>query len=127
MAIDPKPGQAPDVARNLSIFKKIVPGIAKHACKAVLVVVTQPVDVMSYITWKLSKFPSSRVLGTGTLVDSMRFQYYIGQKLGLANTSISCMSIGAQGDTSGEYRYRNCTVLVLTGFPTAAPPLRRAN
>lgn len=87
--------------RNIEVFKKIVPTIAKLACKAVLLVVTQPIDVMSYITWKLSKFPSNRVLGTGTLLDSCRFQDLLSRKLGLARTSINCMSIGAQGDTSG--------------------------
>lgn len=90
-----------NVKHNIEVFKKIVPTIAKLACKAVLLVVTQPIDVMSYITWKLSKFPSSRVLGTGTLLDSCRFQDLLSRKLGLARTSISCMSIGAQGDTSG--------------------------
>ncbi|XP_024884031.1 L-lactate dehydrogenase-like [Temnothorax curvispinosus] len=89
-----------NVKHNIEVFKKIVPTIAKLACKAVLLVVTQPIDVMSYITWKLSKFPSSRVLGTGTLLDSCRFQDLLSRKLGLARTSISCMSIGAQGDTS---------------------------
>ncbi|XP_039309244.1 L-lactate dehydrogenase B-A chain isoform X2 [Solenopsis invicta] len=89
-----------NVKRNIEVYKKIVPTIAKLACKAVLLVVTQPIDVMSYITWKLSKFPSSRVLGTGTLLDSCRFQDLLSRKLGLARTSINCMSIGAQGDTS---------------------------
>ncbi|EFN62192.1 L-lactate dehydrogenase [Camponotus floridanus] len=95
-----KPGEELNVKHNVEVFKKIVPTIAKLACKAVLLVVTQPIDVMSYITWKLSKFPSNRVLGTGTLLDSSRFQDLLSQKLGLARTSISCMNIGAQGDTS---------------------------
>ncbi|KYQ59233.1 L-lactate dehydrogenase [Trachymyrmex zeteki] len=89
-----------NVKHNIEVFKKIIPIIAKLACKAVLLVVTQPIDVMSYITWKLSKFPSSRVLGTGTLLDSCRFQDLLSRKLGLARTSINCMTIGAQGDTS---------------------------
>ncbi|KAG5324996.1 LDHA dehydrogenase, partial [Pseudoatta argentina] len=89
-----------NVKHNIEVFKKIIPTIAKLACKAVLLIVTQPIDVMSYITWKLSKFPSSRVLGTGTLLDSCRFQDLLSRKLGLARTSINCMSIGAQGDTS---------------------------
>lgn len=96
-----KPGEELNVKRNVEVFRKIVPTIAKLACKAVLLVATQPIDVMSYITWKLSKFPSSRVLGTGTLLDSSRFQDLLSRKLGLARTSISCMNIGAQGDTSG--------------------------
>lgn len=96
-----KPGEELNVKHNLEVFKKIIPTVSKLACKAVLLVVTQPIDVMSYITWKLSKFPSSRVLGTGTLLDTSRFQDLLSQKLGLARTSISCVNIGAQGDTSG--------------------------
>lgn len=96
-----KPNEELNMKRNIEVFKKIVPTIAKVAYKAVLLVVTQPIDVMSYITWKLSKFPPSRVLGTGTLLDTCRFQDLLSRKLGLARTSISCMSIGAQGDTSG--------------------------
>ncbi|KAL6442802.1 hypothetical protein ACFW04_002695 [Cataglyphis niger] len=95
-----KPGEELNVKHNVEVYKKIIPTIAKLACKAVLLVVTQPIDVMSYITWKLSKFPSSRVLGTGTLLDTSRFQDLLSQKLGLARSSISCMNIGAQGDTS---------------------------
>lgn len=97
-----KAGEELNVQDNLKVFKKIVPTIAKLACKAVLLVVSQPIDVMSYITWKLSKFPSNRVLGTGTLVDSCRLQDLLSQKLGIARKSISCMNIGAQGDTSGK-------------------------
>lgn len=98
-----KPGEELNVKHNVEVYKKIIPTIAKLACKAVLLVVTQPIDVMSYITWKLSKFPSSRVLGTGTLLDTSRFQDLLSQKLGLARSSISCMNIGAQGDTSGIF------------------------
>ncbi|XP_015598303.1 L-lactate dehydrogenase [Cephus cinctus] len=97
---DTKSDGKPDVKYNFEVFKKLVPTIAKFACRAVILVATHPIDVMSYIAWKLSKFPSNRVLGTGTLVDSARFQYFLSQKFGLANTSVSCMSIGAQGDSS---------------------------
>ena len=98
---DPAPGEQPNLEKNIQVFKKVIPAVVKWCPKSVIVVVTQPIEVMAYIAWKLSKFPSNRVLGTGTLIDSVRFQYYLGQKLGLANSSISCMNIGAQGDHSG--------------------------
>ncbi|XP_051161586.1 uncharacterized protein LOC127281755 [Leptopilina boulardi] len=94
---DPAPGDEPNIEKNLKIFEKIIPGVAKWCPKCVIVVVTQPIDIMSYVAWKLAKFPSNQVLGTGTLIDSVRFQYYLAQKFGLANNSISCMNIGAQG------------------------------
>lgn len=98
---DPAPGEKPNLEKNLQIFRKVIPAVAKWCPRAIIVVATQPIEVMSYIAWKLSKFPPNRVLGTGTLIDSVRFQYYMGQKLHLASTSISCMNIGAQGDHSG--------------------------
>lgn len=110
---EPGPDDRPNIRHNIEIFRKIVPAIAKFACRAVLLVVTQPIDVMSYITWKLSKFPSNRVLGNGTLVDTARFQYHLGERLGVANTSISCMSIGAQGETSGEVGFCDEKVIML--------------
>ncbi|EFN82343.1 L-lactate dehydrogenase [Harpegnathos saltator] len=99
-ACEKKPGEKLDVKNNVDVFKRIIPLIAKLAGKAVLLVVSQPIDVMSYVTWKLSKFPSHRVLGTGTLLDSCRLQDLVSQKLGVARKSISCVNIGAQGDTS---------------------------
>ncbi|KAH0535253.1 hypothetical protein KQX54_015481 [Cotesia glomerata] len=104
---EPGPGESPNVKVNLEIFKRVIPAIAKFAGRAVLVVTTRPVEVMSYITWRLSNLPSNRVIGTGTLVDTMRFQCHLGQRLGVANTSVCCMSIGAQGDSSGKIQRPN--------------------
>ncbi|KYM84495.1 L-lactate dehydrogenase A-like 6A [Atta colombica] len=118
-----------NIKHNIEIFKKIIPTIAKLACKAVLLVASQPIDVMSYVTWKLSKFPSSRVLGTGTLLDSCRFQDLLSRKLGLARTSINCMSIGAQGDTSAisfflQHRF---TVSIWSSVHVAGTKIRDIN
>ncbi|XP_035727692.1 L-lactate dehydrogenase-like [Vespa mandarinia] len=92
--------EEPNVKDNLEIFRKIIPPIAKFVCNAVLLIVTEPVDVMSYIAYKFSKFPPNRVLGVGTLLDSARFKDLISQKIGIARSSINCMSIGAQGSMS---------------------------
>lgn len=97
-----KLGEELNVKHNVEVYKRIIPTIAKLACKAVLLIASQPIDVMSYVAWKLSKFPSSRVLGTGTLLDSCRLQDLLSQKLGVARKSVSCMNVGAQGDTSGK-------------------------
>ncbi|XP_031827846.2 L-lactate dehydrogenase isoform X1 [Nomia melanderi] len=97
-ACESAPGEEPNVKHNFKMFKTIIPGIARFACKSVLLVVTQPTDVMSYITWKLSGFPSNRVLGTGTLLDSARLQDFISRRLNVARSSVSCMTIGAQGN-----------------------------
>ncbi|XP_003705633.2 L-lactate dehydrogenase [Megachile rotundata] len=93
-----EPGETPNVKHNLKVFKKIIPGVARFACKSVLLIVTQPNDVMSYIAWKLSGFPSNRVLGTGTMIDCARFQDLVSRRLNVARSSVSCMTVGAQGD-----------------------------
>ncbi|XP_044014447.1 L-lactate dehydrogenase-like [Aphidius gifuensis] len=92
--------EKPNLSHNLEIFKKVIPAVSKFACHSILLVATRPIDVMSYITWKFSKFPSNRVLGTGTLLDTMKLQCQLGQRLGIANTSVNCLTIGGQGDTS---------------------------
>lgn len=104
-ACETAPGEEPNVKHNLKMFKTIIPGIARFACKSVLLVVTPPTDVMSYITWKLSGFPSNRVLGTGTLIDCARFQDFVSRRLNVARSSVSCMTIGAQGDMAGILIY----------------------
>ncbi|CAL7935477.1 unnamed protein product [Xylocopa violacea] len=97
------PGEATNVKHSLNVFRKIIPAVARFACKSVLLVVTQPPDVMSYIAWKLSGFPSNRVLGVGTLIDCVRFQDYTSKRLNVARSSVSCMAVGAQGDMAGTF------------------------
>ncbi|XP_017759796.1 PREDICTED: L-lactate dehydrogenase-like [Eufriesea mexicana] len=92
------PGESPNVKHNLKVFKKIIPAIARFSCKSVLLVATQPSDVMSYIAWKLSGFPSNRVLGVGTMVDCARFQDFVSRRLNVARSSVSCMTVGSHGD-----------------------------
>ncbi|KAL2713254.1 L-lactate dehydrogenase [Vespula squamosa] len=92
--------EEPNVKDNMEIFRKIIPPIAKFVCNGVLLITTEPVDVMSYIAYKFSKFPPNRVLGVGTLLDSARFKDLMSQRIGIARSSINSMCIGAQGRTS---------------------------
>lgn len=85
--------------RNLSIFKKLIPDLL-HACpEAIFLVVSNPVDVMSYITWKLSALPATSVIGSGTVLDSARFRYLLAQELQLDPRSIHASIIGEHGDS----------------------------
>ncbi|VDL98599.1 unnamed protein product [Schistocephalus solidus] len=88
------------IQRNLEIFKCIVPEIVKHSPNCVIVVVSNPVDILTHITWKLSGFPQNRVLGSGTVLDSARFRHILGEKLNLAASSIHGYIIGEHGDSS---------------------------
>ncbi|XP_043488919.1 L-lactate dehydrogenase A-like 6A [Polistes fuscatus] len=86
--------------RNLTTFKVVVPNVTKYAPNSVLVIVTNPVDILSNVAMKLSGFPPNRVIGLGTFLDSCRFQYFIADKLGLAANSVQASIIGENGSSS---------------------------
>ena len=88
------------VQRNVEIFKGIVPKLVEYSPDAILLVVSNPVDIMTFVTWKLSGLPANRVIGSGTNLDSARFRYYIGEKLDIATPSVHGWIIGEHGDSS---------------------------
>uniref|UniRef100_A0A8C2EWK7 L-lactate dehydrogenase n=1 Tax=Cyprinus carpio TaxID=7962 RepID=A0A8C2EWK7_CYPCA len=69
------------VQRNVNIFKHIIPQIVKYSPDCTLIVVSNPVDVLTYVTWKLSGLPKHRVIGSGTNLDSARFRHIMAEKL----------------------------------------------
>ncbi|GAB6030599.1 L-lactate dehydrogenase A chain [Chamberlinius hualienensis] len=88
------------VQRNLEIFKTIIPNLVKYNPDAILMVVSNPVDIMTYVTWKLSGLPVNRVFGSGTNLDSARFRFLLGEKLQIAPSSCHGWIIGEHGDSS---------------------------
>ncbi|PSB05106.1 L-lactate dehydrogenase [Merismopedia glauca] len=87
------------VQRNIELFKKLIPEIVKYCPQAILLIVTNPVDIMSYVSWKLSGLPSARVIGSGTVLDTARFRYLLGQKLKIDPRSLHAYIIGEHGDS----------------------------
>lgn len=87
------------VKKNVGIFKTIIPEIAKRECGGILLVVANPVDILTYVAQKLSGFPENRVLGSGTVLDSARLKYLLGQHLGVDSRSVHCWIIGEHGDS----------------------------
>ncbi|XP_048515538.1 L-lactate dehydrogenase A-like 6A isoform X5 [Athalia rosae] len=85
---------------NLEIYKSAVTNVCKYAPNSVLVIVTSPVDIMSYAAMKMSGFPPNRVIGLGTFLDTSRFQYFIAQKLGISASSVQALVIGENGASS---------------------------
>ncbi|XP_050448316.1 L-lactate dehydrogenase A-like 6A [Cataglyphis hispanica] len=85
---------------NLKIFKDIIPNVSKYAPNSVLLILSKPVDILSYVAMKLSGFPPNRVIGLGTFLDSSRFQYFIAQKLGISASAIQALIIGESGPAS---------------------------
>jgi len=96
-----KPGQSRTdlVQANVAIFKDIIPAISKYAGNAILLVVTNPVDILTYVTLKLSGFPSNRVIGSGTVLDTARLKYMISEFYKVDASNIHAYIIGEHGDT----------------------------
>ncbi|RAV31510.1 L-lactate dehydrogenase [Corynebacterium heidelbergense] len=87
------------VARNVEIFRGIVGKVMEANFAGIFLVATNPVDILSYATWKLSGLPSAQVIGSGTVLDTARFRYSLGQYFGVSSTSVHAYVIGEHGDT----------------------------
>ena len=85
--------------RNAKIFDDIVSNIVRYTKDAILLVATNPVDVLSYATWKLSGYPAQRVIGSGTILDTARFRYLLSQYYGVDARSVHAYIIGEHGDS----------------------------
>ncbi len=85
--------------RNASIFRNVVAEVLAHAPSAILVVASNPVDVMTEIVRRLAGLPEGRVLGSGTMLDSARFRTLIGEHVGVSPLSVHGYVIGEHGDS----------------------------
>lgn len=85
--------------RNVAIYESITDEVLKYNTDGILLIASNPVDIMSYFTWKKSSWPVNRVIGSGTLLDSARFRYLIGEKLNIDSRSIHAHIIGEHGDS----------------------------
>ncbi|XP_054810641.1 L-lactate dehydrogenase B-like [Prosopis cineraria] len=86
--------------RNLAMFKSIIPPLARYSPSSVLLIVSNPVDVLTYIAWKLSGFPSNRVIGSGTNLDSSRFRFLMADHLDVNTQDVQAYIVGEHGDSS---------------------------
>lgn len=82
-----------------SIMKSIVPEVMESGFKGIFVVITNPVDVMTYLVHQLSQLPAKRVIGTGTSLDSARLRFYLAELMGVDPRSVSALCMGEHGDT----------------------------
>jgi len=87
------------VQRNYSIFKQIIPEVVRYNPDGLLLIATNPVDILSYASWKISGLPASRVIGSGTILDTARFRYLIGEHAGVDARSVHAFIIGEHGDS----------------------------
>ncbi|BDF70619.1 L-lactate dehydrogenase [Oscillospiraceae bacterium] len=87
------------VHRNVAIFRSIIPEIARRTRDAVLLIVSNPVDVLTYAALKLSGYPPNRVFGSGTVLDTARLKYLLGEHLDVDSRSVHAFIIGEHGDS----------------------------
>ena len=85
--------------KNTSIFKQIIPQITSNNRNGILLIATNPVDILSYVTWKVSGLPASRVIGSGTVLDTARFRSMLSARLGLDARNVHAYIIGEHGDS----------------------------
>ena len=86
------------LAKNAGIVGPVTKEVAKHAPDAVLLVMTNPMDVLTYVALKASGFPKQRVVGQGGLLDMSRFKYVLAKKLGVSRGSITSLVVGEHGE-----------------------------
>lgn len=87
------------VKKNVGIFKSIIPEIKKRNFNGILLVVANPVDILTYTAAKLSGLPANQVFGSGTVLDSARLKYNLGEHLGVDSRSVHAFVIGEHGDS----------------------------
>ncbi|MCX7711063.1 MAG: L-lactate dehydrogenase [Clostridia bacterium] len=87
------------VNKNTAIFKQIVGDVVKYNKDCILLIVTNPVDILTYVTYKISGFPSNKVIGSGTVLDTARFRYLLGDHIGVDTRNVHAYIVGEHGDT----------------------------
>jgi L-lactate dehydrogenase len=85
--------------KNAAVFRQIIPEVVRHNSDGILLVVTNPVDVLTYVTLKLSGRPANKVLGSGTVLDSARFRYLLAEHCGVDPRNVHAYIIGEHGDS----------------------------
>ena len=87
------------VKKNVAIYKNIIPEIANRRCRGILLIVSNPVDILTLAALKLSGFPENRVIGSGTVLDTARLKNMLGKQLGIDNRGVHAFIVGEHGDS----------------------------
>lgn len=87
------------VQRNVNVFKMIIPEITKRNFQGILLVVSNPVDILTMVTLKLSGYEPHRVIGSGTVLDTARLKYHVGEHLNIDPRSVHVYIVGEHGDS----------------------------
>lgn len=96
-----RPGMSREdlLLKNAEIIREVAEGIKTHAPEAIVLVVSNPIDVMAYLLWKVTGFPEERVIGQAGVLDSGRFRTFIAQELHCSVEDVATMVLGGHGDS----------------------------
>lgn len=96
-----KPGMSRDdlLSTNAGIIKSVVNSVKETSPDAILIMVTNPLDVMTQLAWKTSGFPQNRVVGQAGVLDTARYRTFLAMELGVSVEDVSAMLMGGHGDT----------------------------
>jgi malate dehydrogenase len=97
-----KPGMTREelIGINAGIVKTVMENCLQHSPNAIIVVVSNPMDTMTYLAKQTSGLPKNRIIGMGGALDSARFRYFLSQALGVPSSEVDGMVIGGHGDTT---------------------------
>ncbi|MDN6842796.1 MAG: L-lactate dehydrogenase, partial [Staphylococcus equorum] len=87
------------IEKNTQIFKGIVSEVMKSGFDGIFLIATNPVDVLTYVTYKVSGLPKEKVIGSGTILDTARFKYELAEEFGVSPGSVHGQIIGEHGDS----------------------------
>lgn len=96
-----KPGMSRDdlVHANTQVVKAVTEQVVKHSPNSFIIVVTNPLDAMTYVAWRVSGFPKNRVMGMAGVLDTARMRAFIAWELGVSVEDVQTMVMGGHGDT----------------------------
>ncbi|GAB4432474.1 MAG: malate dehydrogenase [bacterium] len=112
-----KPGMSRDdlIATNTNIVKSVTEQVVKYSPKAFLIVVSNPLDAMTYVAYKVSGFPRNRVMGMAGVLDTARFRTFIAEEVGVSVEDVTAFVLGGHGDTMVPLvRYCSCGGIPVT-------------
>ena len=87
------------ISKNAGIISEVGKGIKEYAPDSIVIVVTNPLDLMTYHMWKTTGFPAERVVGQAGILDSARMTHFIAEAVGVSNEDVQAMVLGGHGDT----------------------------
>lgn len=87
------------VHKNVAIFKQIIPAVMDAGFDGIMLVVANPVDILTYVAQKLSGLPENQIIGSGTVLDTARLKYRLGEHLDVDSRSVHAFIIGEHGDS----------------------------